>query len=606
MNIRSVWVVRAVVLTAFLFFLVSSSWGQTGRSAAVTANRSARVSVPVDWSTDYVVAPMVKVGGVRFLTSEDPRVLHRRLLAQPRTNGRLSVSVAPGSVYYERENSAGDEGVDQTSEGRFSNIDGGVGAVQTRVRGRPPRRFRQRSFVNDWFFPTSGGLGGSVTGSPAKFNFDVTAAPSCANDILYVPINVAGSSVKANLIALNNLYTNSGGTGACAGTGPTILWTMGFTGLLKTSPVLSLDGSLLFVVESLSGGAVVHAIKTGSVSGTCPGGAGTCTLTSAATPSTPTNQLWSATLSGSANDSISSPFIKYTFTTPDQDELYVADDAGLVHRFTSINTSSGAEATTGGWPATVSSGVQLSSPTVDASTGNLFVGDVNGKLSRVVISSGAVTSSAVIGGSSPFGGIVDAPVIDVTNGKVLVTTGNFFSGFAALLAEFPETFAAGASPTAQANLGKGGVANMHRPAFDNAFLSTGSGNAYVGGVSASGNDTLIFRFPYTSAGLGGTSTSISLTNTGTPAGGETSPVTVFRNATTSTEFAYISGLAAGEQFINRMSTATFSSVANFNSQAGGTSPLVVDNNGSGAEQSNIYFGELAGAASRLFKLSQQF
>jgi hypothetical protein len=593
MRSKKVWAVLILVLAASFFVLVPTSNGQTGQSSAMRGRQNARVSVPVDWSTDYVVAPMLDLGGVRILASRDPRVLHRRLLAQRRANGRIVSPIASGGLYFERVGADTADTADQVT-----NFDVAAGRTEFRALRPRPRRFQRRTFVTDWSFPATGGLGGSVVGSPAKFNFDVTATPDCTNDILYVPVNVVGSANRANLIALRNLYTNPSGTGACSGTGPTIVWTLGFTGTMQTSPVLSLDGSLLFVVESRTAGAIVHAIPTGSVN--CGTG---CTLT---VPGTVTD-LWSATLSGSANNTNSSPFIEYTFTTPNQDELFVGDNAGIVHRFTNINTASGAEVTTGGWPVTISGAGQLSSPTVDFNTGYAFVGDANGVLHRITISSGAVTSSAAVGGSSPYGGIVDAPVIDVVNQRVLVATGNYLSGFAARLAEFAEAFSSGASPTTQKILGPGAIANMHRPAFDNAFLSTGSGFAYVGGLSIDGSDTVMLRFPYTDAGgLGAGSASVSLTNSGTPAGGETSPVTVFRNANTGYEFAYISGLAAAEQFVNRINTADFTTVVNFDPQLGGTSPIVVDNIGAASEQSNIYFGTRAGAASRVIKLLQQF
>ncbi len=599
MTSKKVWAVGVIVLAAF-FFLAPSTQGQTGPSAAVTANQRARVSVPVDWSTDYVVAPMIQWGGVRILPTNEPRVLHRRLLAQPRANGRMVSPYVSGSVYFER----GDDATNDVPGQAFDN-DGPVRDRRLPSRGRPPRRFPQRGLVTDWSFPSSGFLAGSVVGSPAKFNFDVNATPDCTADILYVPVNVAGSSTVANLIALNNLYTNPDGTGACSGTAPTIVWTMGFTGSIQTSPVLSLDGTLLFVVESLSTGAVVHAIRTGSV--TCTGA---CTLTNAATPSTPTNRLWSATLVAVANenDTISSPFIQYTFVG--NDELFVGSDQGVVHRFANILTSSGAEVTTGGWPVTVASGIQLSSPTVDFATGNLFVGNANGVLHRVTISNGSVTNSATVGGGAS-GGIVDAPVIDVTNARVLVATGNS-SGAVARIAQFAETFGAGTSPTATGDLGQGGQANMHRPAFDNAFLTGGNGFTYVGGVSdsTSAADTLIYRFPYSNAsGLGSPSATVPLASTATPVRSETSPVTVFSNANrpvASREFAYISGLASPEQSINRINTATFSSVANSTSEPGGTSPIIVDNIGTNAEQSNIYFGTRNSNFSKVIKLRQVF
>ena len=45
---------------------------------------------------------------------------------------------------------------------------------------------------------------------PAKFGFDTGAAPSCANDFVVFPVNIAGSESQPNIAAFNNLY--SGGT----------------------------------------------------------------------------------------------------------------------------------------------------------------------------------------------------------------------------------------------------------------------------------------------------------------------------------------------------------------------------------------------------------
>ncbi len=52
---------------------------------------------------------------------------------------------------------------------------------------------------------------------PAKFTFDVTQTPSCANDYVVFPIAAQGSATQPNLVAFNNLYsgTGGGGTGYC-------------------------------------------------------------------------------------------------------------------------------------------------------------------------------------------------------------------------------------------------------------------------------------------------------------------------------------------------------------------------------------------------------
>ena len=90
---------------------------------------------------------------------------------------------------------------------------------------------------------------------PAKFTFDITAAPDCTNDYIVYPVNTAGSMTQPNLVAFNNLYsgTGTGGTGVCNratppadddGTDATVLWSYNVSaigGAVTTSPVLSWD-----------------------------------------------------------------------------------------------------------------------------------------------------------------------------------------------------------------------------------------------------------------------------------------------------------------------------------------------------------------------------
>ena len=44
---------------------------------------------------------------------------------------------------------------------------------------------------------------------PAKYSFDVTAAPSCANDFVVFPVNTNGTTTQPNLVAFNNLYSGT-------------------------------------------------------------------------------------------------------------------------------------------------------------------------------------------------------------------------------------------------------------------------------------------------------------------------------------------------------------------------------------------------------------
>jgi hypothetical protein len=82
---------------------------------------------------------------------------------------------------------------------------------QDALRARTPVRYLdivERDMHRDW----SISLGtGSVAPSmfPAKFTFDVTAAPSCASDFVVFPVNVAGAVGQPNIVAFDNLYSGT-------------------------------------------------------------------------------------------------------------------------------------------------------------------------------------------------------------------------------------------------------------------------------------------------------------------------------------------------------------------------------------------------------------
>ncbi len=106
---------------------------------------------------------------------------------------------------------------------------------------------------------------------PAKFGFNATATPSCANDFVVFPVNAAGSATQPNIVAFNNLYSGSaaanGSNGFCnrtpvagkdTGIAATVLWSYNVSkigGAVTTSPVISFDntGSKIAFVESLAG-----------------------------------------------------------------------------------------------------------------------------------------------------------------------------------------------------------------------------------------------------------------------------------------------------------------------------------------------------------------
>ncbi len=106
---------------------------------------------------------------------------------------------------------------------------------------------------------------------PAKFTFDINAPPDCTNDFVVYNTNTN------MLVAFNNLYSGTDpGTGLPNGickdgdgnllAAPTVLFAYTINqwsdGVTSTSPVLSLDGTQVAVVESsVLHGSVLHIIK---------------------------------------------------------------------------------------------------------------------------------------------------------------------------------------------------------------------------------------------------------------------------------------------------------------------------------------------------------
>ena len=128
------------------------------------------------------------------------------------------------------------------------------------------------------FYDNSGynNLGETFTGKaapgggqtfPAKFVFDVTAAPSCTNDfvVIGIPANPA-SGGQANILGVNNLYSSAASTGHCPGTGPTVMFAYASgTGQVPAFVVISQNGKQLAYIENLpTGSSYFHVLTLGT------------------------------------------------------------------------------------------------------------------------------------------------------------------------------------------------------------------------------------------------------------------------------------------------------------------------------------------------------
>ncbi len=443
---------------------------------------------------------------------------------------------------------------------------------------------------------------------PAKYTFDVNAAPDCTNDFVVFTTSQAGAGVT-DIYSLNELYT-----GTCSGV-PSTLWAYSVQshgGAAITSPILSLDGTQVAWVEGKGGTATLHILKPYT------GGAGTLaspvTLTDSASASafrscTPnsTNQgcLYSIDFAGGADDTggagaitPSSPYYDYAF-----DMIFVGDDAGVLHLFNGIFDGTPAEVSGGstGWPFTVNAGHALTGPIYDETSGHVFVGDSTGQLSYVTVA--PVTFNASAGASWTIAGatsITDPPIVDGTTGMVFVFA-RTTSG-----AEVGEADAATlGTQTGPVLVGTANTVPFHSGVFDNAYYSsdtgagTGTGNLYVCGNNGGPDRPELYQIAVTGGTIGAATEEF---RAATVAGTECSPVSEFYNTTSNADFVFFSVQAAGNAGVGAPMTCAGEGcvygaavtggtvqIAGAIPASGGASGIVVDNDSNSPGGANIYY-----------------
>ena len=488
--------------------------------------------------------------------------------------------------------------------------------------GKPPAGNEDESIQRDWTV-TLGPAGAStaIDTYPAKFTFNVNAAPSCSQDYVIYPVDVAGSSTQANILGVNNLYKTT-----CTGTVPSVEFAYNVgTGIVETSPVLSEDGTKVAFVESIQGallsnaGSIFHVLKlgtngnTGCPSAPCNGNASNKPVAPGGTLNNAVDTkitLKAATLLGiglrGSTDTISSPFVDYT-----NDVAYVGDANGLLHKFTGVFQGTPAEVLTGGWPfiapvPLLGTAVSFDSPVFDGGgSQNIYVGTVvsgsnaGGQIFCVTATGAACANANIQAGS---GGIQDSPIVDSTTEKVFVTNDNGSSN-----ALFQVSTSLASSTLITANMGASG-SDLYDGAFDNAYFASGNntGHMYV-----CGNGTL-YQVPITSGTMGTTvaATTVKLSsNTGQQ--GDCTPLTeVFNpnitiNGTTGHDLLFLgvtnSGVPTGcgggaciMTFDITSGAVPTAPIATFPLATGttllGTSGFVIDNVSTATGGSQVYFG----------------
>ncbi len=503
--------------------------------------------------------------------------------------------------------------------------------------GRDPRRpIRPQSagLKIDWSIPLGSGIV-APNMFPAKYSFDITAAPSCANDYVVYGLNVAGATPgQANLVGVTNLY--SGSNPRLCGANPTVSWAYnGSTsgGAVLTSPVISLDGQRIAYVESAAAATVFHILAWRSGQGTSATAAVTPTLNGACTGTVaiPTSScLKSLTLSTTASDTLSSPWVDYQ-----NDKAFVGTNDGKIYRISCVFNCALNSNPTIDWTYTLpvagtgGAAAQPNGPLYDFPSGRLFVGDQLGEL--WVINAKGVTPTlnagpVMIGGggcttTNPPGrtgtpapctanggsfGIADTVIMDSSGAsqRIYAFSGNDgTAGASATVAQIKTDL----TGLVRVHVGLGSVGatianwNLHNGAFDDAYFGAtpSSGHLFVCGTAAGTTEPYHYWIGFSGYPVMDAAPSGSLFRTNV-ANIPCSPFTELYNPNITLaggaghhDFLVSSLMGpnpTGQILVNDISTGQI-----INGQAvsvgypGGTSGIVVDNISTSGQASSVYF-----------------
>jgi len=559
--------------------------GQAGMETASKGDAShelTHLGYPQDWSSRHLLMPGTRAEDVLAAAAHDPRYVYNRVMRQ----------VAVEKSRHE-------------------------------IRRRPHRT------EIDWAVSLENGYV-PQNQFPAKYQFDVVAE-NCNADYIVFGLTVSGTGTQANLVGVNNLYT--GASPACNSGSPWVAFAYNTVtqtgGQIKTSPVLSIDGTKVAFVESTSAGSYFHVLYLPNPIPTPPSQSGSVlsplTPTSCTTPTT-AGCMTTLTIETNATNSNSSPWVDYN-----TDTAYVGADNGVLYKITPV-FGVGAPALVNdstNWPVAVSTNKYntiLTAPVVDDSAGLIFIGDGEGYLYSVKLTSPAKTYAAqqtigwaydgtTDGSGKPGTGIVDPPiaVTDPANSatdQVFAFTGcSVVEGIGGAITQVAANFTTG-SPTTGNTVDLGSASgdgdctgkNVHAGAFDNAFWLNGSTSGHMiacgflqsGGVPAAPK---MYLFPFASHVI--TSTGSTTFQINTTKGDECSPLTEFYNGLADQLFFGVGssdGFLESSTILTALATPTCSGLPTSScvtspSALGGTSGIVIDNEMSNGG-SNIYFSTM--------------
>ena len=506
---------RFVRFGAGFLGLVILGWVLTGQAA-----KPDEQGVPTDWTHQHVIFSQPSTAEQASLVERDPRYWQQ---------------------WYRRNVT------------RVLSMDPSVPAADASMEFVGDRPALNRKTHQDWSVNMGTGATVGAGNFAAKYSFSTSVA-NCASaaqpDFVVFSTGLQSAAGTASIVAYDNLYSG------CTGIAPATYWAYNTTtsapGTIKTSPIISLDGSqIAFVQTDGVGHGYLVLLKWAANNGTLAAPVAPTLINNLANYPTCVAPCMAAfALRAGAgvgvqhDDTTSSVFYDYT-----GDNLWVGDSLGLLHEFHPVFVGPAAPAEVGSpWPVQVNPvnpSVPLSSPVYDHRSGNIFVGDGAGYLESI----NATTGVSVVSAKLDFGiGIVSGPVIDISAEKVYAfassdgTTGCAAAAPCAAVYEFSATGGLATSTKVTVGVSSATPNPLYFGAFDSAYLSSNNatGNIYVCGNT--GARPILYRIPINAGTLPVAGTAI--TNVTTAAStAACSPVTDVANpnlAIGSTENLFLS------------------------------------------------------------------
>ena len=392
-----------------------------------------------------------------------------------------------------------------------------------------------------------------------------------------------------------------------------------------TSAVPSLDGTVLYVLESGTTSVILHAINvnnittgTGSYNFNTQVWSNVHRLVTSPIGTAASEQRFQITFSNVANN-VSSPFLDYA-----TNEIFFGDSAGRIQHVINAHLSTASRDTTHFTNACGTA--QLQSPVFV--NGQVIVSSYNGFVYRLNTAGAApytCVASAQLGAGTGAGisGALSPPIVDVTNDTIILSTNNAAGYGIAGIGVMNLMFGPGDQPVSGQMLGPATASTIApvSPALDDEFWTTNAGNLYGVGANTAGTDTYLVRFVYNGT-LGAPWGYARLHRSGGGSVVASSPVTEFLTASSlaNKDFVFVGGGGGTYLFMNRIRAGfagTDAAPVNMDNWFGVTggviSQITIDTRTTAVTGStataNIYFGTKAvgtSTQSTIVQLAQQF